>query len=923
MSEWTIYSKSGAAKAVVHELEYHGEWMRDEYVTVTVKSAEPVDWQFDDYLTYRGEVFSISYDPNVVKKARRGTYGEGFTYDNIKFYAIGDKTRFFGFKDVVLNPQSAANKLTYTSLATFSFFCSSIEDFADRLQANLNRESQSSLVSSWKVLTPIYNRTTGRGVSITKSEWLQYFELNDNNEVKGETDVNIDVDRQNCFDVMKMSYEKFGLAYYMIGTTIVIGGKPVHLNTGSANIFRYGKGLGLYEIERTSDDNQELVTKLFAYGSEQNLPLNYYANIGKRVKFQITHKSVKTYISDHPTYYLWTDAEWTSQLKNAFPESGEVVLTFGSYSAHFRFDGSDTIFDDNEPTIELNKKCLYFYWIDYGEQEEEDLYTHVSVNDYVYVTGVNINAIPSSYIEPPVGYNYPATLSVNRLMLPGYPTQSLHSWVTANHSELLSKYDFSTTAMDPWIKSKNLPSMGLFEGIVNYDGSQQTEIFPSLENTTTNANKVAENTNITDNGYLGEGSDITMILKVVNGDLNWIDALGNSPDPQGVYVEIKSGFCAGRRFKVNKAKLVSNVWELTVERSKDDSTGRYFPYFEDAVSGYAQVKTNDTFVVTGIQMPDSYIEAAAEKLLIAACGYLDKRDHVRYTYLPKIDEIFMQRDHDERDTESYHDTIRAGMKLEFEDTDLGIWQSPFIDNLTIRENGNNGIPSYDVVLRDEKEKGTLEKLTDSIAELMANPPVQVVERQQRTLQYVEYPEWDDEGLYYFETVNPDTDVLETSRVWHRGCLWECHRTLTQQEPWFNNEDWVCLRMNNVNLGFYTDEDPPLPILMVGVRVGYVDETIVPYLLVGQEDISSTVTSWEWVRESGDDVTDDVWKNSKHTDPEDPESPLKSVTRTLHITDDDLPENWWVAGSKVSFKCTATFPYESGESAEIINSITII
>ena len=91
MAEWTIYSISGAAKATVKELELHDEWMAECFLTVSVKSAEPIDFAVGDYIDYRNERYSINYDPSRIKKARRGTYGEGFVYDNIKFVAVQDE----------------------------------------------------------------------------------------------------------------------------------------------------------------------------------------------------------------------------------------------------------------------------------------------------------------------------------------------------------------------------------------------------------------------------------------------------------------------------------------------------------------------------------------------------------------------------------------------------------------------------------------------------------------------------------------------------------------------------------------------------------------------------------------------------------------------------------------------------------------
>lgn len=912
--------------ATVHELEYHAEWMGDEYVTVTVKTPTPIDFHFGDYLVYRSEYFRINYDPNVVKKAALGKYGEGFTYDNIKLYSDASKTKDIDFKDVVLSD----NQIAYTSLGTFSFYCASVEDLADRLQANLDRNAS----GVWKVLTPSWSRTSERVQSVTSSEWQEYY---NGTEDTGETDVNIDIDNQKCSEVLKYAYERFGLAYYFRGTTIVIGGASVVAD----HIFRYGKNNGLYEVERTSDENQEIVTRLFAYGSEQNLPLNYYANLG-RMMYIPGERDAKT--ADNVTTYALNTNVVLYAVQPAVKSGAVLTLRYGN----------DTVGATLEGRTDQYGTYAYLKFVKDGSGSDESFYNALGTGvKTVYVSGADINLWPATLITEDQSYDYPSALSVNRLMLPGFPEKSLDRWVqdkiastTGEEREqweyVYEKYTFSQDKDDPWVMSKNASAIGIKEGTVNYDGSQQKEIYPTIAGTA--SSHVHSATQITDNGYLTDGQDITFHLYMNRGDglLDWEDALKNALDT--VYVEMTSGYCTGRRFKVNGATAAEKdgdeVYDLTCEREKDTSLERYFPYYDNN-SGYCQVQEGDTFVVTGIQMPDLYVEQAAERLLIASCGYLDRRDHMRYTYIPKVDEIYMQRQDDYiksgatdkpliYGTASYHDTLHAGMQMEFEDTDLGIWHSPYIDQLTIKENGNNGIPTYEVVLRDEKEKGTLEKLAERISDLQ-HPVIAPTERQTRQSRNAEYPEWVQGQAYYYQTLNPvpfeGVVYIETSYVWHRGCLWMCLRTLTAQEPWFTSADWVCLRANNISLGFYSNEIPPIPLLGLSVRPQHIDETVVPYLLLGQEDISKLVTSWQWERETQFPELDLAWKNSARTVPGDPTSPLKSVTRTLHITFDgnsqynDLPNGWDSNGGSASFKCTATFPFD-GDMAEIINSITI-
>jgi hypothetical protein len=153
-------------------------------------------------------------------------------------------------------------------------------------------------------------------------------------------------------------------------------------------------------------------------------------------------------------------------------------------------------------------------------------------------------------------------------------------------------------------------------------------------------------------------------------------------------------------------------------------------------------------------------------------------------------------------------------------------------------------------------------------------------------------------------------------------LWECLVEGTTQEPWFGHSDWRYVSGGTFSLGFYDSLTDPVPIMGIAVRPAHIDETIVPFLLFSQEDATSMVTQWCWERESNKPALDEAWANSTRTDPDDPTSPLKSESRVLHLTIDDLPVGWDVDGGRVGFKCTASF-LKDGEETEIINSVTII
>ena len=726
---WNIYryDQPTVARATVHELEYHGSWMEDEYVIVSVRSAEPVDFHYGDHLYYRGTRYDINYDANVIKKASSGSYGEGFTYDSIKLYSIAYRLKDCGFKDVVLNEvYDQANKLVYSSQGKFSFFASSVEDLADRIKANINRFFGSG--NTWKVYTPDSSRSSQRNGGA--GQWSNYY---DTPASYGKTDLNISVEDISCYDALKMAYTEFELSFYINGQDIVIGGKPITADYD----FEYGKGNGLYEIERTSDDSQRIVTKLFAYGSEKNLPLNYYANLHK--KAYITGNKIQWQLIEGETLYSILTSITESQVNFTDMKNVNVTIAGVTCSAtiDFRYgvtglqpDGTGWEMDYDSPLyLRLN--------LNFGIKNPNaaTIFNSYTNGAKIYINnGVNINTWP--YVENTAesGQNYPALLSINRLMLPGFPDMSLYTWVVtpvaqgggggiavdASTGKAAWKgYTayFSKDASDPWIKSVKANTIGVREGTANFD-SDEDEIYPSIEGTGYDEVDSAEQ--ITDNGYLeGDPSTFTLTPALVSGSDGGIEW---NYSEETVSISMKDGYCVGREFQVKGAEKDGETgkWTLTLERQADSSLGnRYFPYKEGDSEDLYQVKQGDKFVILGIPLPKSFVDLASKKLLEEALKHLATIDHQKYTYIPRIDEIEMQRQDDLASQShgsivSVHDTICAGMQMQVTDEDLGIDYSPFIDNITIKENGNNGIPTYDVVLKDEKDMTTLERIQSEV-----------------------------------------------------------------------------------------------------------------------------------------------------------------------------------------------------------------
>ena len=314
MSRWTIYDKDGnvlhesiekfdgKGKAVEQDtLEYSGKWMGDCFITVSFKSAYPIDFQIGDYIMYRGEKFTINYDPTVIKKSSRGTYGEGFVYDSIKFNALSNELTDAKFHDWVLSD----NKIHYSSLPNFSFYAKDMNDLADRLQACTDKwckDNGFAKENYWIFYTPgsggdtnPYDRTIQRAKDISTdstfiqnvlTRWKQIY--GDGGTLVARDDERLDksisVSNQTVWQGMAMFKSQFGLNFIVRGREVIVGSAGVL----SSHIFQYGKNKGLYEVQKQADTDQKVVTRLHAYGSSDNLPTRYYAELDMKVSASVT-----------------------------------------------------------------------------------------------------------------------------------------------------------------------------------------------------------------------------------------------------------------------------------------------------------------------------------------------------------------------------------------------------------------------------------------------------------------------------------------------------------------------------------------------------------------------------------------------------------------------------------------------------------
>ena len=727
MSAWNIYHKNGSKltdvngeQITVHGLEYSDSWMGECFLTINFKHEVPINFQIGDYIVYRGERFELNYEPGKDKQARPDTYGEGFVYDSVKFNALQDELARAEFLDVVLND----NELHYTALPKFPFYVQTLDDLLDRIQACLNEQIGAGL---WKIYSRNKDRSVQRGA--LESEWLSvYGEKTDDNVIES---MSITVDSQTCWQALALVNEKWDINFIVRGRNIYVGTTGIQAN----HIFKYGLGNGLYEIVQNADSDQSVVTRLRAYGSEKNLPSHYYADLGVKYVANIT-KVVGA--STNVTLELDLDyIETYFKNPRKYIVSGETGEQSFGWVLKVTFDFKTEITGYVTQTYD-SKKCRFYSELkgtqtDTGDEEsKEKLDAFIAQvkagNTKMYITsGLNKKAVPSSMKE--YAKNLPNNMSINRLMLPGFPHVSLSDFYNSLTNEEKRyvnptgrQHRFSTDPHRPYIDSINIEQIGLRSASQFFDTDDKTngviEIYPTIEEMEIGGVRVDEidkGVAPDDDGRFGDNETVKNVdiylKKAIDFDINDLK-------DDDFSISMKDGMCGGRTFKVASSTKIDGRWRLTIERVKDDALELWFPYKD------YPIKKGDHFVLTGITLPDSYVNAASLKLLKYAIAFIDKNDYTRYVYQPKVDEIFMARQHDlaEKDTtgviKSLHDTLKAGDLMEFEDTDLRIGGVISIDQLTIKEEDGK-IPTYDITLREDKEVGTIQKIQQQISSLQS------------------------------------------------------------------------------------------------------------------------------------------------------------------------------------------------------------
>lgn len=231
---WIVYDKTGEIKrCTIKELEYNGSFMGERTISCSFESPVVINFAIGDYLTYRGEVFYLYYTPSQTKSASSGSAQDAFEYDLV-FNTVDVELQNCQLLDYV----PYGNDYHYQPSPSFSFV-GTAKTFAERIQANMNRD-----YPGWTI--DVYE-----GVETEEAE--------------------IQIDNTSCWNALVMINKEFGLNFLVTKRRVRIGYPEDSLN----HTFYYGKDNGLYQITRNVNADEAIVTRLYAYGGERNIPSDY------------------------------------------------------------------------------------------------------------------------------------------------------------------------------------------------------------------------------------------------------------------------------------------------------------------------------------------------------------------------------------------------------------------------------------------------------------------------------------------------------------------------------------------------------------------------------------------------------------------------------------------------------------------------
>lgn len=698
-----IYKPNGENTDIeLRKYQYNGSFMGERNITASISSPVKINWEIGDYVIFRNEPFTLRYVPPVKKQSRRGTYGEGYIYEGIVFSSIISQLMDVQFLDYVSND----NNIHYTGLSNFAFYVSnnSLTEFASRIKANIERVYGKD---SWDIIVAnkgVIIKDEDNNVIVEGSS----FEFDDQSiSITSGTSI------YNAICLINTQLELNFLIRIVNGRkTIILGGSSV----ATAESLGYGKGRGLKSIQQSHNNNEQIVTRLHAYGSSRNLPYRYYnKKYNDKNKYPNMFDSNGNYLLESRyinklmlPYKCWVQ---TSYLWDAFIQS-KLADVIGIKEGEVTFDGSDEEWDEIYPSLEkqsVNDWEVGMTMYDSGYRE----YSETMRNRFLFNTrqmtsyGNTIEEIKKIFsLNTKNADDREQAKSILEdckwTVTPGKEAYYEEAMKIIDEvwdgKDWDYKYDYAVQKTHK-LSSTEKSNIKKY----TYNGDGRLDRLPS--GASIKDNGVSSDGSYTDGSTDTNGTIINTTFEVIIPQLGFDIEDWVSQDNSKATMSIKSGMCAGREFPINSCIAVdvndySKGWKLNLDRHQDMEVNMIFP------NSVYRLDAGDEYVLTGIYMPDVYVESAENRLYNQAVKYLSDIDHTKYTYSLDVDSKWM------KEHEDVANLLYEGCSIVFNDFDSGDEMSGVGDlnigeisvvatQVTISFN-EESLPKYTIVLSDDK-----------------------------------------------------------------------------------------------------------------------------------------------------------------------------------------------------------------------------
>lgn len=361
-----------------------------QYISFSIESTMPIPFAIGDYCEYRGQSYFLNSLPSVSQTAKPKQIGNAFKYENVKFESVSNDLGRVMMLDITptTGEYVAALGTNYTGSAQFQLFCGEtkgivlgkeviytpVYTLAGKIQANLDRAFPNV---GWKIHVNLSATKLSNGVT-------QYVTHTD--------DKVLTFNNTTVAAALAEVQTTFKLDYFIKGKDIYIGytlgaitgdNFDVKENGGDNEYFYFGYGKGyadkenqgkaLFEIKKSANQSQQIITRLRALGSTKNMPYRYYNN-----RYNLSQSLFPQNLQLPDTFEIPSvKAQRNAQRKTMFPNLRAVLG-----------DTNDAYLDKNDncySTIEGLREGVGMW--DGSNQDLEEIYPTIKEATYGELRG--------------------------------------------------------------------------------------------------------------------------------------------------------------------------------------------------------------------------------------------------------------------------------------------------------------------------------------------------------------------------------------------------------------------------------------------------------------------------------------------------------------------------------------------------------